>query len=203
MHRRLEIAKILAHCLSYEPEHLVWIRLITAHEKTVIMSLCFKAEVRFQRQNLPFTRLSACPTRKKNHLCDTVCCALSFVVTLPHSLESRSLSTVSSHIKGETITLRYAKIQAHALIHTRNTRSQNSGDHLSAIPEGLAFPRKSWSHIRESEGGMWAATDLLSFPHILHLQHPATTHCALYGLWRWYTAWADSGPQHSINKRHL
>lgn len=46
-------------------------------------------------------------------------------------------------LRVEEQTLRQTEIQAHALIHTQNTRSQNSGDCLSAIPEGLAFPRKS------------------------------------------------------------
>lgn len=119
--------------------------------------------------------------------------------------------TVSSHIKAESLmttpaekALRYTKIQAHALIHTQNTRSQNSGDYLSVIPEGLAFPRKSWKPHQRIWRGLWAATDLLSFPHILHLQRPTTTHQAhVWTLEMIYSlSWEQAAAQ-SINKWQL
>lgn len=97
--------------------------------------------------------ISAGPTQKENHLCDTVCpfvcCNTPSFLTEPQSancvvaLQSGASLTIMLR-EGQSKHRTYTVIHPRrALVHTPSTRSQNTGDYLSAIPEGLAFPRKS------------------------------------------------------------
>lgn len=83
-------------------------------------------------------------SRQKSHLHIKLCSFIRFLITW---------KTTISHIKRNNLTinaveriLKCMEMQPHGLIHTC---LQNLGDFLSGIPEGLAFPGKSWSHIRE------------------------------------------------------
>lgn len=68
---------------------------------------------------------------------------------------------------------------------------QNSREYLSAIPEGLAFPGKSWSHIRELEGACGLQQISSHFPacFVSNAPQPHTT----YRLRGWYIARAMAG----------
>lgn len=69
-------------------------------------------------------------------------------------------------------------MQAHTLIQVPNTRSQNFGECLSAIPEGLVFARKSSSHIRDSKGACGLQQISTHFPthSISSAPQPHTTY---------------------------
>lgn len=99
--------------------------------------------------------LSTGPAHKKNHLDHTVDVPFSFY---SHSLIPEKLQslTVPWHIKErDKFNNNVATSRPRTHSHSQRTiekKKKNSGDYLSAIPQGLAFPRKPCSHIRGSEG---------------------------------------------------
>lgn len=128
------------------------------------MPLCIKActfhrweaEASFQKAEPQICYQTGPAHKEKNHLDDTVVVPFfpPSLKPLPHSWKAAvSRCVLTYQWRGvSTITLRHMHSVTLLMHNWKKGTKKTSWDYLSAIPQGLAFPRKSWSHIRGSEG---------------------------------------------------